>query len=67
MNRLVTFTGVGGIGKTRLSLQVAADLIEQFVDGVWFIELAPVSDPGLIPQTILTTLRLDGSVRSKHP
>ncbi len=52
-HRLVTLTGSGGTGKTRLSLQVAADLVDQFPDGVWFIELAPLTDPDLIPQTIL--------------
>jgi predicted ATPase/class 3 adenylate cyclase len=51
--RLVTLTGSGGTGKTRLSLQVAADLLDQFPDGVWFIELAPLTNPDLIPQTIL--------------
>ncbi len=52
-HRLVTLTGSGGTGKTRLSLQVAADLLDQFPDGVWFIELAPLTNPDLIPQTIL--------------
>ena len=53
-HRLVTLTGVGGTGKTRLSLQVAADLLDQFPDGVWFVELAPITNPDLIPQTILS-------------
>ena len=53
-HRLVTLTGSGGTGKTRLSLQVAADLLDQFPDGVWFIELAPLTDPDLIPRTILS-------------
>jgi predicted ATPase/class 3 adenylate cyclase/DNA-binding XRE family transcriptional regulator len=57
-HRLVTLTGSGGTGKTRLSLQVAANIIEQFADGVWLIELAPVSDPELLPRTILTTFGL---------
>src|SRR6266545_5860249 len=52
-HRLVTLTGSGGTGKTRLSLQVAADLLDQFPDGIWFIELAPLTNPDLIPQTIL--------------
>jgi predicted ATPase/class 3 adenylate cyclase len=57
-HRLLTLTGPGGIGKTRLSAQVAAQLLETFPDGVWFVELAPLSDPDLIPQTIHTTLGL---------
>lgn len=55
-NRLVTLTGSGGIGKTRLSLQVGSRVLNQFPDGVWFIELAPLANPDLIPQTILTAL-----------
>ena len=56
--RLVSLTGPGGTGKTRLSLQVAADLLDAFQDGVWFVELAPLSDPALVPQTVLTTIGL---------
>ena len=55
-HRLVTLTGPGGTGKTRLSLQVAADLLDRFHDGAWFIELAPLTDPDLIPQTILSAI-----------
>ena len=55
-HRLVTLTGSGGTGKTRLSLQVAVDLLEHFDHGVWFIELAPLTDPDLIPLTILSTI-----------
>jgi predicted ATPase/class 3 adenylate cyclase len=55
-HRLVTLTGPGGTGKTRLSLQVAADLLDQFHNGIWFIELAPLTDPDLIPQTILSAI-----------
>src|SRR5258706_1263123 len=55
-HRLVTLTGSGGTGKTRLSLQVAADLLEKFDHGVWFVELAPLTDSDLIPQTILSTI-----------
>jgi predicted ATPase/class 3 adenylate cyclase len=47
-SRLVTLTGVGGVGKTRLAIQAAAESIERFPDGAWFIELAPVTDPGMI-------------------
>jgi predicted ATPase/class 3 adenylate cyclase len=55
-HRLVTLTGSGGTGKTRLSLQVAADLLDQFSHGVWFVELAPLADPDLIPQAILSAM-----------
>ena len=54
--RLVTLTGVGGTGKTRLALQIAAELLDSFRDGVWFVNLAPVSDPTLVITTIATTL-----------
>ncbi|MFN8384849.1 MAG: adenylate/guanylate cyclase domain-containing protein [Anaerolineales bacterium] len=55
-HRLVTLTGSGGTGKTRLSLQVAADMLDAFPNGVWFVELAPLSDPDLIPNTVLSAL-----------
>src|SRR6202030_2844687 len=57
--RLVTLTGAGGIGKTSLGLEVARHLLSEFVDGVWAIELAPLSDPDLVPFTVATALRLD--------
>jgi predicted ATPase/class 3 adenylate cyclase len=56
--RLLTLTGPGGTGKTRLSLQLAADVADRFPDGVWFVALEPVRDPGLIAATIMTTLGL---------
>ncbi|MSP12993.1 MAG: adenylate/guanylate cyclase domain-containing protein, partial [Chloroflexi bacterium] len=54
--RLVTLTGVGGSGKTRLSLQAGADLLEGFPDGVWLVEFAPLADPHLVPQAITSVL-----------
>ena len=56
--RLVTLTGSGGTGKTRLSLQVASEILDRFKDGVWFIELAPITDPMLVPNTVASTLGL---------
>jgi predicted ATPase/class 3 adenylate cyclase len=50
--RLLTLTGTGGTGKTRLSLQVAADVLDRFPHGVWLVELATISDPVLVPETI---------------
>jgi len=55
-HRLVTLTGMGGVGKTRLSLQIAAELLDQFRDGVWFVDLAPLSDPRLVGQMIVSSL-----------
>jgi len=53
---LVTLTGSGGVGKTRLGLQVAADLSDLFASGVFFVNLAPISDPALVVPTIAETL-----------
>jgi transcriptional regulator with XRE-family HTH domain len=54
--RLVTLTGVGGSGKTRLALQVAAGLLPAFADGVWFVDLAPASSPELVPRVVTGAL-----------
>jgi predicted ATPase/DNA-binding winged helix-turn-helix (wHTH) protein len=58
-HRLVTLTGAGGVGKTRLGLEVGRHLLPKFADGVWLIELAPLSDPNLVPVTVAMALGLD--------
>ncbi|MGE5095663.1 MAG: ATP-binding protein [Betaproteobacteria bacterium] len=54
--RLVTLTSLGGTGKTRLSLQVAHELVAQFPDGAWFVELAPVADESRVPHAVAAVL-----------
>ncbi len=55
-NHLVTLTGWGGIGKTRLSIQVASELLPEYPIGVWLVELAPLTDPALVPQSVCAAL-----------
>lgn len=55
---LLTLTGAGGSGKTRLALQFAADAVDEFDKGAWFIDLAPISDPALVPNAVLNALNL---------
>ena len=55
-HRLVTLTGVGGVGKTRLALEVAAQLADEFPDGVWVFELAAVIDPASVPDAVAAVL-----------
>ena len=63
--RLLTLTGPGGTGKTRLGLQVAAELSDRFADGVFFVNLAPISDPELVVPAIAETLGIrEGAGRS---
>src|SRR5258705_3572568 len=57
-NRLVTVTGAGGAGKTRLAIEVASRLIDAFPDGVWLVELAALADPRLVPQAVAEALAL---------
>ena len=55
-HRVVTLTGVGGVGKTRLAQEVAAHLADEFPDGVWFFELAAVADPAAVPDAVAAVL-----------
>jgi predicted ATPase len=55
-HRLVTLTGVGGVGKTRLAMEVAARLADEFPDGVWFFELAAMTDPAAVPDAVAAVL-----------
>jgi predicted ATPase/DNA-binding winged helix-turn-helix (wHTH) protein len=57
-NRLVTLTGAGGAGKTRLAIEVASRLTDAFRDGVWLVELAALSDPDLVPQAVAQALEV---------
>ncbi len=54
--RLLTLCGMGGLGKTRLSLQVAAEVVNDYPDGVWFVEFAPLTDEHLVPQAVAHVL-----------
>src|SRR3954451_13513510 len=56
--RLVTLTGAGGVGKTKLALRAGRESTRQYPDGVWFVELAPIQDPELVPQAVFTALGL---------
>ena len=55
-HRLVTLTGVGGVGKTRLALETAAHLADEFPDGVWVFEMAAVTDPAVVPDAVSAVL-----------
>lgn len=56
--RLLLLRGPGGIGKTRLALQAAADLVAEYPDGIWLVELAPLADPRLVPQAVASVLNV---------
>lgn len=57
--RLLTLTGAGGSGKTRLALAVAREVVGRFEDGAWWVELAPLSDPELVPQAVGSALGVE--------
>ncbi|OSC32360.1 LuxR family transcriptional regulator [Mycobacterium vulneris] len=57
-NRFVTLTGAGGVGKTRLAVRVAGQLTGEFTGGIWFVDLAPVTNPLVVPVTVARTLGL---------
>ena len=62
--RIVTLTGSGGIGKTRLGVEAGRRLLPKFPDGVWLVELAPLADPALVPVTVAAVAR--PHVRNRH-
>src|SRR5215471_4657363 len=65
--RLLTLTGTGGIGKTRLGLQVATNLLEDFTQGVCFVPLAPITDPNLVIPTIASTIGIKEAGKQSLP
>ena len=57
-NRLVTLTGAGGAGKTRLGVEIAARIAPEFRDGVWYVDLSPITHPAVVPVTVMRALGL---------
>lgn len=57
-NRLVTLTGAGGVGKTRLAVRIADRMDTEFADGVWYVDLAPITDPAIVPVAVTRALAL---------
>ena len=55
-HRLVTLVGSGGVGKTRLALQVGTELLDRYPDGAWFVDFAPIGDPELVSSVTAQTL-----------
>ena len=64
-HRLVTLVGSGGIGKTRVAVQIGGDVLDHFSDGVWLVDLASLTDPELLPDAILSAVQV--SSRSESP
>jgi predicted ATPase/class 3 adenylate cyclase len=60
-HRLVTLIGAGGVGKTRLATQLAAEVLDQFSDGVWVADLAPITEPDLVPVVVAKALGISGA------
>ena len=57
-NRLVTLSGAGGAGKTRLAVEIATRIAPEYADGVWYVDLAPITDPVVVPVTVTRALGL---------
>ena len=65
-HRLVTLTGSGGVGKTRISLKVGGQVLYEYPNGVWLVELAPLSDPELLPQTVASVFGMVTRATRSH-
>ena len=66
-SRLITLTGAGGVGKTRLAIEAARGLTGRFPDGVWYVELAPLDDPDMLPEALRTVLGIPEAGKGTRP